>query len=150
MSSAKHFHSVLNEWAEAFMRRSMREWLHYVRSSDLSLPQFNVLMMLHHRGDCGVSDVGAHMAITAAAASQLVEGLVQKGLMERTEDPADRRAKQLTLTPRGQQLIERGIEARNRWTDQLTRRLTAEQRDSIGAALKQLTEAVRQLEHDNA
>jgi len=46
------------------------------------------------------------------AAGQMVERLVQQGFLERTEDPYDRRTKQLTLTAKGRALAQKSIEAR--------------------------------------
>jgi DNA-binding MarR family transcriptional regulator len=64
-------------------------------------------------------------------------------LIERTEDPKDRRAKRLALTPKGRTLIESGIEARSRWVEGLTDALTPEQQSMTISALTLLTEAAR-------
>lgn len=146
MPSSKLFHAALREWAEVFMHRSMRESMRYVRGTGLSLPQFNVMMKLFYRGGCGVSEISSHMDVTAAAASQLVDGLVQKGYLARVEAEHDRRAKQITLTADGRALIEKGIEARSGWTRELTQHLDAERLEALGAALKQLAEAAKKLE----
>ncbi len=146
MSPSRTFQAALRDWAETFMRRSMREWLRYVKTTGLSLPQFNTLMKLYYSGGCGLSEITSHLDVTAAAASQLVDGLVHKGLLERSEAEHDRRAKHITLTGRGRALVERGIEARSGWTKDLTAHLSPEQREAIAAALRQLTDAARQLE----
>ena len=127
------------------MARSMHEWMRFVKGSGLSMPQFSTLMRLYYRGECGISDISAHLDVTAAA-SQLVEGLVQKGLLERVENPRDRRAKQVSITPKGRALIQKGIEVRNQWIEKLAVHLTAEQRATVVAALKYLTQAAEQLE----
>jgi DNA-binding MarR family transcriptional regulator len=124
----------------------MHEWARYVKGTGLSMPQFSVLMRLHYRGSCGISDISSHLDVTAAAGSQLVDRLVKDGYLERAEDPHDRRAKQVSLSAQGRKLIEEGIIVRNRWTEGLTDYLDDGQRDAIGAALKQLTEAARKLE----
>ncbi|MBI3241648.1 MAG: MarR family transcriptional regulator [Chloroflexi bacterium] len=146
MSTAKQFNTALREWAEIFMTRSMREWVRFIKSSGLSMPQFSTLMRLHYRGGCGISDISAHLDVTAPAASQMVDRLVQMGLLERGEDPNDRRAKQVTLSAKGRDLVEKGIEARNRWSEELATKLTAEQRGVVIDALAHLTEAAGKLE----
>ncbi len=146
MSSAKQFNTVLREWAEIFMTRSMREWARFVKSSGLSMPQFSTLMRLYYHGGCGISEISAHLDVTAPAASQMVDRLVQMGLLERDEDPNDRRAKQVTLSAKGRGLIEKGIEARNRWSEELATKLTAEQRGIVVEALAHLSEAANKLE----
>lgn len=146
MPTTKTFQAALHDWAETFMRRSMREWMRYVKTTGLSLPQFNTLMKVYYGGGCGLSEITSHLDVTAAAASQLVDGLVQRGLLERSEAEHDRRAKHITLTGKGRALVERGIEARSGWTKDLTGHLNVAQREAIAAALHQLTEAARQLE----
>jgi len=74
------------------------------------MPQFSVMMQLHHRGNCAIGDISERFDITNAAASQLVDKLVQSGFIKREEDPQDRRAKMLNLTDKGKDLIQRGIE----------------------------------------
>ncbi len=83
---------------------------------------------------------------TAAATSQMVDRLVHAGLIERVEDPSDRRAKQLTISEKGRALVEKGIEARNRWWEYLPAALNAEQRAAVVEALNSLAEAARALE----
>ncbi|MEK7786240.1 MAG: MarR family transcriptional regulator [Chloroflexota bacterium] len=146
MSTAKQFNTALRDWAEIFMTHSMREWVRFVKSSGLSMPQFSTLMRLYYHGGCGISEISAHLDVTAPAASQMVDRLVQMGLLERGEDPNDRRAKQVTLSAKGRALIEKGIEARNRWSEELTTKLTAEQRGIVVEALTFLTEAASKLD----
>jgi MarR family transcriptional regulator for hemolysin len=146
MSTPKQFAEVLREWADVFMRRSMHETIQFWKVSGLSMPQISTLMHLRHHGACGVSEMGAHLGVTNAAASQLVDKLVDMGLLKRTEDPHDRRAKQLTLTAKGEAFIQKGVEARRRWLEELVTALTPEQQSAIIIALPHLTQAARQLE----
>jgi DNA-binding MarR family transcriptional regulator len=136
----------LRAWMDVFMHRSMRNWQNFAKSAGLSMPQFSILMQLHHKGPCGVSDIGERFDITNAAASQLVEKLVQSGYVERAEDPSDRRAKVLKLTPSGQALIERGGQERHRWLDEVVKKLSSEDQKKIGEALEILTAAAQRLD----
>ena len=140
------FTQALRSWMDIAMHRSMRGWIHFAKSSGLSMPQFSIMMQLHHRGACGISDIRDRFEITSAAASQLVEKLVQSGYLERTEDPLDRRARLLNLSARGKKLIEQGVEERHRWMDQLEAVLDPADREQITRALAALTEAARRLE----
>lgn len=138
--------SVLRNWAKVFMQRSFRDFKHFMDEANLSPSQVGALMHLYHCSECGVSDIGDHLGITVPAASQLVERLVQQGLLVRTEDPADRRFKQVTLTQHGKAMIEGGIESRQRWLEQLTAALSSEEQATIIYALTMLTEAALKLE----
>jgi len=146
MSTAKQFPDCLHEWTQAFMRRSFHDFKHYMDASGLSPSQVNALMRLYHSEACGVSDIGEHVGISNAAASQMVDRLVQMGLVERAEKPGDRRMKQLTLTAQGRTLVDKGVEARSHWMEELTEVLTDAQRDEISSALAQLIEAAQKLE----
>ena len=128
------------------MHRSMRGWARYIKASGLSMPQFSILMQLYHRGPCGMSEISEGFGITPAAASQLVDKLVQSDLIARTEDPNDRRAKQIALTSQGKQLIEQGIAERYRWMDKLDENLSLEERKKVAEALNILNEAAKELE----
>ena len=140
--------SVLRTWSEVFMRRSMHEFMSFSRRSGLSMSQINVLFRLHYHGQCGVSDLGEHLGVSNAAASQMVDRLVGMELLQRSEDPNDRRVKHLALTPKGETLVLESIEARLRWMEELTTTLTLEQQEAINAALTTLTQTALNLERN--
>jgi len=137
---------AIRTWMDVFMHRSMRGWSHFAKSTGLSMPQFSILMQLHHKGACGVSDISERFDISNAAASQLVEKLVQAGYLERAEDPKDRRAKLLTLNAKGQKLMTQGVEERHRWMDELVKNLSADDKVKVSEALTILTDAAQELE----
>ncbi len=145
MSASKQFSEALHNWADVFLHRSMRDFARFMKDAGLTMPQINTLMRLYYQGACGISDIGSQLGVTNAAASQMVERLVQQGLIERAEHPDDRRAKQLTLTPKGQEFILNGIAARRLWMEELATALTREQQADIVTALTCLTEAARKL-----
>ncbi|HAX69261.1 MAG TPA: MarR family transcriptional regulator [Anaerolineales bacterium] len=146
MTESLQFSNSLRQWMDVFMHRSMRSWHFFVKSTGLTMPQFSILMQLHYKGSCGMSDISEHFDISNAAASQLAEKLVQGGYIERDEDPNDRRAKQIQLTSKGRKLIEMGVNERYRWMDDLTSKLSAEEKLQVAESFKVLTEAAAQLE----
>ena len=73
------------------MRRSMHEFLAFTRQSGISMTQLSALMRLYHGGGCGVSDLGLHLGVTNAAASQMIDKLVlarAAGTLRRPRRPA--------------------------------------------------------------
>ena len=146
MAPSQQFAAVLREWSEVFMRRSMRDFTTFMRNSGLTMPQVSALFKLHYQGTCGVSDIADHLDVTSAAASQMVDRLVQQGLLERSTDPHDRRVKQLELTPLGSRLLEGSIEARVQWMAGLTTVLSPAEQETIVTALDLLTDAATRLE----
>ena len=148
MTSSSQLIQTLRQFMDFAMHHTMRERVHFAKATGLSMPQFGILMQLHYRHNCGISDLSERFDITNAAASQLVDKLVQGGLIQREEDPADRRAKLLNLTEKGRELIQQGIEQRYRWVDQLAAKLTREKRDKVNEALEIMTQAAREIERE--
>jgi DNA-binding MarR family transcriptional regulator len=139
MSTEILFNQTLQDWSEVYMRHSFREFKQFMDANGLSPSQVITLFRLYHGGPCGVSEIGTQLGVTNAASSQMIDRLVVLGLIERTEDPSDRRAKRLTIALKGKNMLEQGIATRRKWMEALTTQLTPEQRLTVIAALTVLT-----------
>ena len=148
MTKSTQITQPLRAWMDVFMHRSMRGWNQFAKSTGLSMPQFSILMQLHYKGACGMSEISERFDVSAAAASQLVDKLVQAGYIERTEDPSDRRAKLLKLSTSGAKLVDDGIQERYRWMDDVTSKLSPAEQVKISEALSLLTAAVQKLDQN--
>ena len=146
MTKPVQINQSLRAWMDVFMHRSMRGWNQFAKSTGLSMPQFSILMQLHYKGVCGLSEISERFDVSAAAASQLAEKLVQSGYLERAEDPSDRRAKLLRLSSSGEKLVSEGIQERYRWMDEVTSELSAEDSAKVAEALNILTNAAREMD----
>ena len=146
MPNSKQFTDAVRSWTEVSMQRSMHDFGRFMHTAGLSMPQVNTLMRLYHKTTCGVSDIGRTLGISSAAASQMIDRMVQQGLLARTECPGDRRIRELTLTAKGRALVEQAIDARHSWLAALPALLTREQQAAAVASLTSLTEAARSLE----
>jgi DNA-binding MarR family transcriptional regulator len=146
MTKSPPISQSLREWLDVFMHQSMRDMNQFAKSMGLSMPQLSILMQLHYKGTCGLSEISERFDISAAAASQLAEKLVQSGYLERAEDPKDRRAKNLKLTAHGIKLIHEGIQQRNRWSEALVSQLGVEDKAKVSETLEILTKAARELD----
>ena len=138
MDNRGRFLDALREWTAVSMSASMGALLQFVKEQGLSAPQIGALIHIKNRHACGVTDVGDDLGVTSAAASQMLERLVQGGLVERREDPDDRRAKRIMLTERGHRVLQGTLEARQRQFAALADRLSPHQRDRAAAALRVL------------
>jgi DNA-binding MarR family transcriptional regulator len=139
------FATTMQEWVAVFMRRSMRNFIRYTRESGLSMSQIGALFHIHRSGGCGVTDLGDNLGVTRAAASQMLERLVQQGLILRTEDRVDRRVKQLVLTEKGSCTIQESVHARQGWLDDLAETLSASEKEQVVAALTILIDKAKRL-----
>ena len=129
------FVATLQQWIEVSMHRSIRNFICFSRESRLSMSQLGALFHLHHRGSSGVTDLGDHLGVTSAAASQMLERLAQQNLILRTEDPSDRRVRQIVLTDKGLQVLQESIRARQRWLYDLAETLSEAEKEASIAAL---------------
>ncbi len=146
MTPSPQLAQIIRNWMDVSMHRSMRDRSHFTKAAGLSMPQFGILMQLHYSNNCGISDISERFEISNAAASQLVDKLVQSGLIERAEDPHDRRAKQIQLSAKAKAMIEKGTSERYRWVDQLVVSLDAKDREKVADALRILTQATQKLD----
>jgi DNA-binding MarR family transcriptional regulator len=145
MSDADPFIVTLRQWTELSMRRSMRNFLRYSRETGLSMSQFGVLFHLSRKQSSGVTNLGDHLGVTSAAVSQMLERLVQQGLILRTEDPNDRRVKKIVLTEKGSQVLQEGLHARQDWLIDLGDTLSDIEKEKITAALNTLVDKASRL-----
>jgi DNA-binding MarR family transcriptional regulator len=122
--------------------------MHFMHQTGLSRPQIHALLHIYHAGECQISEIGALSDSSPAAASQLVERLVQQGLVRRIEDLHDRRVKKLSLTERSLKLINQGVTS-NQFLVDLMATLPAEQRETIHIAFGYLAQASRQIQFSN-
>jgi len=146
MTEHLQFSQSLREWMDTFIHRSMHDSARFVKASGFSMPQFFLLMQVHRRENCGISDLSEHLEITNAATSQLVEKLVQARLLERAEDPNDRRAKKVSLTLVGEEIVKKANAERSRWVDDLAAVMNEDELQKVTEAFEILTQASQRLE----
>ena len=144
MSQADPFLVALQKWLGVSMHRSFRHLLCYARESGLSMSQLGALFHIHRMGHSGVTDLGEHLGVTSPAASQMLDRLVEQGLILRTEDPSDRRAKQIVLTEEGLRVLEQSMPARQMWLQELAGALSDSEKASVTEALALITERARE------
>lgn len=80
-------------------------------AAKLTTPQLAVLEFV--RNAHTVSAVALHVGLSRPATSQMINKLVQRGLVRRSEGAVDRREKAVTLTHEGFSLLERISAARD-------------------------------------
>ena len=146
MQSTDPLVATLHEWFGIFRRRLMGNFFIFARDRGLTMAQFGAMLRLYHKGACGVSDIGSDLGVTNSAASQMLERLVQLKLITRSEDPKDRRVKQIVLTDKGRQILQESSLAFQTWMEDLARSMTAAEQEQVRSALVILVDKARQLE----
>ncbi|HEY3489174.1 MAG TPA: MarR family transcriptional regulator [Candidatus Deferrimicrobiaceae bacterium] len=95
-----HLGLLTRRWRQALDRE--------FRAAGLTDATWRPLLHLKHLGD-GVrqKDLATSVGIEGPSMVRLIDTLVTKGLVLRSEDRTDRRAKRLCLTPEGQSIVAR-------------------------------------------
>lgn len=130
------------------MRRSIADVVCAARQHGFSMSQVGALFQLSHRATSGVSNIGDRLGVTSAAASQMLDRLVQQGLIVRSEDPNDRRAKQIALTERGRGFIHEIMKARQRWFESVAAGMSEKERETVVTGLRILIEKTSKADPD--
>jgi MarR family 2-MHQ and catechol resistance regulon transcriptional repressor len=108
------------------------------KADDLGFSEFVLLEMLLHKGPQKVNDIGRTIALTSGAITAAVDRVEQRGLVVRTFDPGDRRARVVRLTPKGETLIQRLFDIHAQAMERATSGISAAERITLVALLKKL------------
>jgi DNA-binding MarR family transcriptional regulator len=118
------------------MQTHGRDLIHLAHEFELSFSQMKALHYLHEQDDVSVKALGEQLGLSLAAMSRAVDELVQRGLMDRTEDPSDRRIKRLRLTTDGRELVLKMRELRMAGFEQFVATLSPKERAQLVKALE--------------
>jgi DNA-binding MarR family transcriptional regulator len=135
--------ALLRELYSMILHRSSGEMMKTMCEAGLSMPQMVALYMLRKRGSSTISALADKLSLSLAATSHLVERMVQQQLVERKEDAADRRQKQVALAPAGAALLDRLLEARLHESGQLFAALPTDLHDQLERVLAQVVEQLK-------
>jgi MarR family transcriptional regulator, organic hydroperoxide resistance regulator len=94
---------LLRELLHALLMASVPAWL----DLQLTVPQLRTLFIIAHGESSSVTQIAQHLGIGEPTASHLIDRLVHAGLVERTEDPEDRRRARIRLASAGEDIIEK-------------------------------------------
>jgi DNA-binding MarR family transcriptional regulator len=116
------------------------------KAAELTPTKISVLMDVVRRGPLRLSQVAEAEGLNPTMLSRIVATLVERGLLERTSDEADRRAAWVKATAAGRRLAERmqreRTEALNRALDDLDSEHRRHILDALGA-LEGLADALK-------
>ena len=114
------------------MKSSGRETFQTMADADLTLTTYKTLHVLDDRDegdDVCVKQLAEELVLSLAAASRVVDGLHQRGYVERREDEHDRRMKRVGITarrPRGDRPRRRHASRRRAAVRELAERRRAQ------------------------
>ena len=107
-------------------------------SVDIRPAQFSVLVVIEANSGLSQADLAERLGIERARLVRLLDGLEKRGLIRRRASPRDRRSHALSLTREGQKGLRRMKAMAAEHEANLERRLGAEKRAALLAALRGL------------
>lgn len=112
---------------------------------ELSLSQLRALAMIDSKGPLNLAAVAEGLGVNPSNASRACDRLVAMGLLDRREDPADRRNVVLSLTRNGTGTLERMLKHRRAVLDQVMRRMSKADQEHLIRVMEALSTAADQL-----
>jgi len=108
---------------------------------DITPAQTRALGVLLHGEPRRVTELAERLRIAPRSATEVVDHLERRGLVERRPDPADRRATLITLTERGRAAGDDLHAARRAEAGRFFAALSDADRDDLGRILRKLVPA---------
>ncbi|MEE3849756.1 MarR family winged helix-turn-helix transcriptional regulator [Gordonia sp. LSe1-13] len=114
-------------------------------ATDLTFSQMRVLFGLAAHYDAGedmsVNDIADHVGLSLAAAGRTVDKLVSLDLVDRREDPTDRRVKRISLTAAGTQVVTTQLDIKRETVRAFVTGLSQPLRDDLNHVLRAIIDA---------
>jgi DNA-binding MarR family transcriptional regulator len=121
-------------------RTLRRRWREALAPWDLSPHQARALRVVGERDGVRLSDLAEALRIAPRSATEVADGLQERGLVERAADPGDRRAVLLRPTEAGRRVQREVDDARAADSAELFARLSAGDRAHLERILRSLTD----------
>jgi DNA-binding MarR family transcriptional regulator len=120
---------------------SRRRWARMLADHGLTPHHFGVLMTLDHLGVTHQRRLSELVGVDPRNAVPLIDLLEQRGLIQRTSDPGDRRRRAIALTPPGQAMLHQLRQAADAVEADLLKDLDDRQQATLHRLLLTLFEA---------
>jgi DNA-binding MarR family transcriptional regulator len=126
---------VSNHVSHSFARK--------VAGSGVTVAEWVILREIFEAGETSPSRLAARSGLTRGAVSKLVDRLLHKGCVSRTEADGDRRYQDVKLTAQGRALVPRLAALADRNDEEFFSCLSAKEREALMATLRKLAAANR-------
>lgn len=124
--------------------RPLRQQMRSHRAAGLSIPQFRALCFVERYDGASLSAVAEHLDLSLPTVSRMINGLVERGYMQRRSSEDDRRHMSLSLRPRGQAVMKTARQATQQFLADKFRDLSAAQREALCLAMQALHQMFQQ------
>ena len=121
------FLQSLFELVDLIARSSIIERFHFIQKTGLSYSQMMSLFYLNRNQNVAINALASYLGISNPAVSQMIDKLVQSGLVRRIDNPYDRRGKLLELTKNGNAMVSQAKIAHHQWIQAITETIQPEE-----------------------
>jgi MarR family 2-MHQ and catechol resistance regulon transcriptional repressor len=116
-----------------------------IQAMGLGVSDFAVMEALLHKGSLPVNVIGSKVLLTSSSMTAAVDRLEAQGLVERHDDPSDRRARLVSLTKKGARMISTAFRLHAKDMELLMAPLEEEERTTLVLLLRKLGRNAAQL-----
>ena len=104
---------------------------------------FRILMLLSENpGTLTMSELSTELSVPLSTATRIVDGLVQREMVERVQDPKDRRVVRVGMSKNGRKLYETGREYSKQRITRLLKDFSAEEQMQLVSLMNKLFDAL--------
>ena len=104
----------------------------------LSITDFMILEALLHKGPLPINEIGKKILLTSGSMTAAANRLMDRGLIEKIQDPADGRRFYLHLTKKGLKMISRAYRKHSNSLTELFGCLNPKERNELVRLLKKV------------
>lgn len=109
-----------------------------IQDRPLGGSEFGILEVLLHKGPLPINAIGERILLTSGSMTAAVDRLVALGLVTRVADPADRRVRQVALTPEGEACARQLFTQHAQALAELMAVLSPQEQDQLQTLLKKV------------
>lgn len=136
----------LDELHASFDRRALSTWAEPLLSIPLTMQQLKVLTVIAAERDQATGhDLAEVLHVSVATMSGLVDRLAEHGMVQRRDDPGDRRIRRLSVTELGSATLRALISSGNTMPPQVLERLADDDLCALVQGLIALDRAMEDL-----
>ena len=116
--------------------------MYFVHSFNITLAEYNCLVLFFSRDSYGVKDLARALDITPGGVTRIITSLEKKGIVKRQISKEDRRNINVSLTKKGGNMVERLREASVELHGKILDQMEPGNQETVLMALEHLTEAI--------
>jgi DNA-binding MarR family transcriptional regulator len=107
----------------------------------LTMPQVRILFLLVEQGDQSAGELAEYLSVSPSTITGITDRLTRQGLIERRDDPRDRRLVRLCLTPEGRGLTMEIADSSRAVLRRIFERMGAARAEALAQCLEEFAAA---------